>query len=129
MSQTLISSGRPKQPKDFGKLSGTSREQQRLVRPERQSPPVAILRGSCGSDSVQIHGAVDGHPTSFVVDSGANRTIISKDVLSRPHMHTIPNGLADVTGRRTDLYGPEDVCLRINGRDYRQTVFICKRAQ
>ena len=96
-----------------------------MVRPERQSPPVAILRGSCGSDSVQIHGAVDGHPTSFVVDSGANRTIISKDVLSRPHMHTIPNGLADVTGRRTDLYGPEDVCLRINGRDYRQTVFIC----
>ena len=84
------------------------------------------MRGSCGSDSVRIPGLVDGRPTSFIVDSGANRTIVSRDVLSRPHMHTIPNGLADVTGRHTDLYGPEEVCLSINGRDYCHTVFICE---
>ena len=88
---------------------------------------MAVLRGSCGSDSVQIHGAVDGHHTFFVVDSGANRTLVRKDVLNRTHLPMISNGLSDVTGRRTDLYGPEEVCLSIGGRDYRQTVFICDK--
>ena len=95
-----------------------------MVRPVCKSPPVAILRGSSGDDSVQIHGAVDGHSTSFVVDSGANRTLVRRDILSRSQMRVIPNGLADVTGRRSDLYGPKEVCLSISGHDYLQTVFI-----
>ena len=98
--------------------------EQRLVQSAHKTPPVAIFRGSSGSDSVQIRGAVDGHCTWFVVDSGANRTLVRRDVLSRSELREIPSGLADVTGRRTDLYGPKEVCLRIDGHDYRQTVFV-----
>lgn len=97
--------------------------EQQLVRPVHESP-VAVLRGSGGDDSVQIQGAIDGRATTFVVDSGANRTLVHRDILSRSHLREIPNGLADVTGRRTDLYGPKEVCLSIGGHEYRQTVFI-----
>ena len=98
--------------------------EQQLVHPVRKSPPLAVLRGSSGSDSVQLRGIVNGHPTSFVVDSGANRRLVRGDILSRSQLRAIPNGLADVTGRRTVLYGPKEVCLSISGHDYRQNVCL-----
>ena len=101
--------------------------EQRLVRSARKSPPVAAARGSSGADSLQLHGAVDGQSTVFVVDSGASRTLVRRDILSTAELRIIPNGLADVTGRRTDLYGPEDVCLSINGHDYHMSVLIADK--
>ena len=109
---------------EVGKLSQTFRVEHRSVDSLQTVPPALVLRGSDGDDSVRVRGAVNDSPVSLVVDSGATRTILRKDVLGRNHLSEVPGGLADVTGRRTALYGPTEVNLRIGGHSSLQTVYV-----
>ena len=87
------------------------------------SPPIAKIRSSGSADSIQIAGALNGRNTSFVLDSGANRTLIRASLLTGVPLPQIPGGLSDVTGRRSPLYGPTEVSLEIGGVSIRQTVY------
>ena len=88
---------------------------------------MATLRSSTGPDCVQVPGTVNGKAVPLVVDSGANRTLVRADVLgdsTRDILPEIPNGLADVTGRRTALHGPTEVTLCIDGMCVKQVCFV-----
>ena len=88
------------------------------------SPPVAKIRSSGSPDSIQIVGTLNGRRTSFVLDSGANRTLIRANLLPDVSLPQVPGGLSDVTGRRSPLYGPTEVFLEIGSERIQQTVFV-----
>ena len=81
-------------------------------------------RGIGIGDSIRVPGTVNGEAAPLVLDSGANRTLIRSDVIGRTGLPEIVDGLSDVTGRRTPLYGPVEVALGVNGKEYRQMVFV-----
>ena len=78
-------------------------------------PPVAMVRSSGEVEAIQVEGRLNGKATMFVLDSGANRTLVHSDLLPNTSFDKVPGGLSNVTGRRNDLYGPTEVCLEING--------------
>ncbi|MEL6816700.1 MAG: hypothetical protein AAFP03_18115, partial [Cyanobacteria bacterium J06598_3] len=57
------------------------------------TPPLAILRGSADGDSFRVLGAVNGAEVPVVLDSGANRTIIRRDVFGAAALPERPEGL------------------------------------
>ena len=93
----------------------TAREGQRAVTSPESSQRVAVLRSTRSPDSVQVRGHVNGQPWSFIVDSGSNHTLLRPDVLGGRALPEVPQGLCDVTGRRTTLRGPVAVELVIEG--------------
>ena len=62
--------------------------------------------------------------TQFILDSGANRSLVRSDLLPGASLPEVSGGLSDVTGRRTTLYGPTEVTLVIDGECVQQTVYV-----
>ena len=90
----------------------------------RSVPPVVTLRSCRDVDSILIEGRVNGKTLPLVVDSGANRTLLRADVIGGKALPLVPGGLADVTGRITDLRGPTDVSLEVDGMLIRHEVYV-----
>ena len=91
---------------------------------QSSSPTVAKVRSSGGADTVQVTGTLNGQRTNFVLDSGANRTLVHSDLLPSDSLPEVPGGLCDVTGRRSTLYGPVMVVLEIGGVAVQQNVYV-----
>ena len=89
-----------------------------------RSSPVVKGCGSGGTDSIQTTGKLNGKVTSFVVDSGASGTLVRADMLPDISLPEIPDGLSDVTGRRTTLYGPTEVFLTVGEVNVQHTVYV-----
>lgn len=86
--------------------------------------PGAEVRGSGDTDSIRIAGTVNGKAVQFILDSGANRSLVRSDVLSSVSLPEVSGGLRDVTGRRTPLYGPAEVDIQIGGVSMQQPVYV-----
>ena len=71
-------------------------------------------------------GTLNGRATPFVLDSGANHTLVRSDLLPTTSLREVPGGLSDVTGRRSTLFGPTTVCLEIAGFSVQQRVYVAK---
>ena len=87
-------------------------------------PSVATVRSSGGSESVRIKGTLNGKQRRFVLDSGANHSLVRSGLVSTLSLAEIPGGLLDVTGRRSTLYGPTMVSLEIEGVTLQQNVYV-----
>ena len=77
------------------------------------------LRCLKGMDSIQVAGKINGKPCPVIIDSGANQTIIKRSILGDQELPRAREGLSDVTGRRSALWGPVEVQLWIG--DVRST--------
>ena len=93
----------------------THREGQRAVRPSISSQGQAVLRNTKDANSIQVRGTINGRSWSLIVDSGSNHTLLRPDILGGLTLPEVPQGLCDVTGRRTTLRGPTEVKLVIEG--------------
>ena len=87
-------------------------------------PSVATVRSSGSSESVRIKGTLNGKQRRFVLDSGANHSLVRSGLVSTLSLAEIPGGLLDVTGRRSTLYGPTMVSLEIEGVTLQQNVYV-----
>ena len=83
---------------ESGKLKMAAREGQRSAEPQSESPRI-VSRGTRGADSIQVNGFINGKPQALVVDSGSNCTLLRADVLEKPDLPVVKEGLCDVTGR------------------------------
>ena len=90
------------------------------------SPPVAKVRSFGRADSISVSGTLNGEATPFVLDSGANRSLVRSDLLSTASLPRVPGGLADVTGNRSSLYGPTTVTLELGGIKTLQAVYVAE---
>ena len=88
------------------------------------SPPVAKVRSFGTADSITVFGTLNGKATPFVLDSGANRSLVRSDLFPTASLPRVLGGLADVTGSRSSLYGPTTVTLEIGGITIPQTVYV-----
>ena len=93
----------------------------------QRSPHTPRVRGLNVMDSVQVDGAINGKPCPIIVDSGANQTIVRRDVLGLPDLPPAKEGLNDVTGRCSALWGPLEVQLRIGDIESTHSVYASEQ--
>ena len=101
----------------------TSREGQRVVT-QGASQKVAVLRSTKSPDSIQVRGTINGKSWPLIVDSGSNHTLVRQDVIDSSSLAEIPQGLCDVTGRRTSLRCPAEVELAIGCQKTMLLVYV-----
>ena len=102
----------------------TARQGQQAVTPPDSSQRVAVLRSTKHPDSVQVRGEINGKSWPLIVDSGSNHTLLRPDVLEGLMLPEIPQGLCDVTGRRTTLRGPTTAELVVEGHRTMLPVYV-----
>ena len=83
--------------------------------PSKSSHGQTVLRSTKNAHSIQVSATINGKSWSLIVDSGSNHTLLRPDVLGDVTLPEVPQGLCDVTGRRTTLRGPIEVDLVIEG--------------
>ena len=91
------------------------------------SPRNPRVRGLNVMDSVQVDGKINGKPCPMTIDSGANQTVIRKDILEIQNLPQAKQGLSDVTGRCSPLWGPLEVQLQIGDVQSTQCVFLSEQ--
>ena len=90
---------------------------------DEPSPNIKV-RCLNGMDSVQVAGGINGKSYPVVIDSGANQTIIQRQVIGNRELPPAKEGLCDVTGRCSTLWGPIDVRLRVGHVESTHRVYV-----
>ena len=93
--------------------------------------PASHLRATCNVDrlntavrAVIVDGVLDGWPCRMVVDTGAERTFVHKDVVHAQHLPDSQRRLCGVTGHCVQMKGPVETRVSVGGEEERLPVYV-----
>jgi aspartyl protease family protein len=108
-------------------VTGAVPYEQRLSVSNSTSNTITLSRDATGRFTLQ--GTINGMSTSFLVDTGANRTVISGDFANKLGIHTcVQNGISQTAGGTTPTCGLKVSSLSFGGFNFSNVSVILSPA-
>lgn len=75
-------------------------------------------------DIVQVEGTINGEPHLLTIDSGAERSFVSADLMAAQDLLLAAQQLCGVTGHYTELWGLVEVKIGVVGKEEALPVYV-----